>query len=104
MDDDEELLKNIFDDNDFYHMLLKDLIEKKTSGNSEIVSNLPHHPHKKEKSRKAKQALHKQMKNHVKYDIHTKLINFMAPERLPNQITDSARSELFSSLFGARKS
>jgi len=39
----------------------------------------------------------------VRYDIHTKLVNFMAPVSQPEQMTDSAKNELFSSLFGARK-
>ena len=39
----------------------------------------------------------------VRYDIHSKLVNFMAPVSTPDQMQDTARNELFSSLFGVRK-
>lgn len=35
-----------------------------------------------------------------RFDIHSKLVNFMAPVYCESQMTDEAREELFKSLFG----
>merc|ERR1719342_382833 len=96
---------NIFDDSDFYHHLLRELIEKKTSSNTESGEVGKHWLQiQKLRSKLKKKVDTRASKGRkVRYDIHTKLVNFMAPVRLNDQLTDSARQELFSSLFGARK-
>jgi len=96
---------NIFDDSDFYHHMLRELIEKKTSSPSESGEVGKHWLQiQKLRSKLKKKVDTRASKGRkVRYDIHTKLVNFMAPVRLNDQITDSARQELFSSLFGARK-
>jgi len=38
----------------------------------------------------------------IRYDIHSKLVNFMAP-RDDSQMTESAVRELFSSIFGSKQ-
>ena len=97
--------KNIFDDSDFYHHLLRELIEKKTSSSSEAGEAGKHWLHiQKLRSKLKKKVDTRASKGRkVRYDVHTKLVNFMAPLRLANQMPDKARQELFSSLFGARK-
>ena len=96
---------NMFDDSDFYHHLLRELIEKKTAATSDSaevgrqwlqIQKLRSKLKKKVDTRASKG-------RKVRYDIHTKLVNFMAPVNQPDQMTDSAQNELFSSLFGARK-
>ena len=97
--------KNIFDDSDFYHHLLRELIEKKTSSSSEAGEAGKHWLHiQKLRSKLKKKVDTRASKGRkVRYDVHTKLVNFMAPVRLADQMPDKARQELFSSLFGARK-
>jgi len=96
---------NLFDDSDFYHHLLRELIEKKTAATTDSaevgrqwlqIQKLRSKLKKKVDTRASKG-------RKVRYDIHTKLVNFMAPVNQPNQMADSAKNELFSSLFGARK-
>jgi len=96
---------NMFDDSDFYHHLLRELIEKKTAASSDSaevgrqwlqIQKLRSKLKKKVDTRASKG-------RKVRYDIHTKLVNFMAPVSQPEQMTESAKNELFSSLFGARK-
>ena len=96
---------NIFDDSDFYHHLLRELIEKKTSASPQSGEVGKHWLQiQKLRSKLKKKVDTRASKGRkVRYDIHTKLVNFMAPVRLPNQMADNARQELFASLFGARK-
>jgi len=96
---------NLFDDSDFYHHLLRELIEKKTTANSDSAEvGKQWLQIQKLRAKLKKKVDTKASKGRkVRYDIHTKLVNFMAPTNQQNQMTDSARNELFSSLFGARK-
>jgi len=100
----EEEEVNMFDDSDFYHHLLRELIEKKTACGSDSadvgkqwlqIQKLRSKLKKKVDTRASKG-------RKVRYDIHTKLVNFMAPVNQPDQMNDTAKNELFSSLFGAR--
>ena len=98
--------ENIFDDSDFYHHLLREIIEKKTAVNSEEGQVGQHWLQiQKLRSKLKKKVDTRASKGRkVRYDVHTKLVNFMAPVRLSDPMNDAARQELFSSLFGARKS
>ena len=97
--------ENIFDDSDFYHHLLRELIEKKTTSSTESGEVGKHWLQiQKLRSKLKKKVDARASKGRkVRYDIHTKLVNFMAPVRLSDQMPDNSRQELFSSLFGARK-
>ena len=95
----------VFDDSDFYHTLLRDLIDRKTGGGGAEgdegrqwlkVQRLRSKMKKKVDTRASKG-------RKVRYDIHSKLVNFMAPVPAANQWQDSAKNELFSSLFGVRR-
>ncbi|RWS11348.1 protein AATF-like protein [Dinothrombium tinctorium] len=94
----------IFDDDDFYHQLLRELIDSKTSNANDPISLsrkwLQIQKTRSKLKRKVDTKASKGRK--IKYDVHSKLINFMAP--FDNcKYTDDAKNELFSSLFGKRK-
>ncbi|GLV40452.1 Apoptosis antagonizing transcription factor [Carabus blaptoides fortunei] len=97
----EEYDTEIYDDDDFYHQLLRELIEFKSTDVTDPV----------QMSRQwiALQNLRSKMKRKIdtkatkgrkiRYAVHSKLINFMAP--IDNSSwTDEAKTELYASLFG----
>ncbi|XP_043387191.1 protein AATF isoform X3 [Chelonia mydas] len=72
----KDLDEEIFDDDDFYHQLLRELIERKTSSldpNDQVAMG--------------------------RYHVHSKLVSFMAPIDHCT-MNDDARTELYRSLFG----
>uniref|UniRef100_A0A336LB32 CSON007245 protein n=1 Tax=Culicoides sonorensis TaxID=179676 RepID=A0A336LB32_CULSO len=90
----------IYDDSDFYHEILRELIEFKTSSSS--------NPHELELKFQELHQLRNKMKKTVdtraskgrkiRYVVHNKLVNFMAP--VPSDTwSDEAKSELYNSLF-----
>ncbi|XP_068620404.1 protein AATF-like [Battus philenor] len=97
----DEYIPEIFDDSDFYHQLLRELIECKSADISDPV----------QLSRQwiALQQMRSKMKRKVdtkatkgrriKYVVHNPLVNYMAPEK-SLLWTDSSKNELYSSLFG----
>lgn len=99
--DNDEYISEIFDDSDFYHQLLRELIECKSADISDPV----------QLSRQwiALQQMRSKMKRKVdtkaskgrkiKYVVHNKLVNFMAQEKNMTW-TDESKNELYSSLFG----
>jgi len=94
----------IFDDDDFYHQLLRELIERKTSSSVDDSSQLGRQWLEIQKLRsrlKRKVDTRATKGRKVRYDIHSKLVNFMAPI-YTTTMNDEAKNELFSSLFGKR--
>ncbi|XKL62585.1 hypothetical protein PGB90_002418 [Kerria lacca] len=98
-----EMDKEIFDDDDFYHKLLRDYIEKKTINVTDPaqlgkkwikLQSLRNKLKRKIDTRRTKG-------RKIKFDVHTKLINFMAPVVF-DRWEDTAINELFSSLFGKK--
>ncbi|XP_013162574.1 PREDICTED: protein Aatf [Papilio xuthus] len=99
--DNDEYIPEIFDDSDFYHQLLRELIECKSADISDPV----------QLSRQwiALQQMRSKMKRKVdtkatkgrriKYVVHNQLVNYMAPEKSVSW-TDESKNELYSSLFG----
>lgn len=97
----DEYIREIFDDSDFYHQLLRELIECKSADISDPV----------QLSRQwiALQQMRSKMKRKVdtkatkgrriKYVVHNQLVNYMAPEKSASW-TDESKNELYSSLFG----
>lgn len=95
----------IFDDSDFYHSLLRELIEYK--------SNTAENPQQIGAKLAELQKLRSKMKKQVdtraskgrkiRYVVHKKLVNFTAPEP-SNAWTEEAKNELFMSLFGGTSS
>ncbi|CAG4987052.1 unnamed protein product [Colias eurytheme] len=99
--DDDEYIPEIFDDSDFYHQLLRELIECKSADITDPV----------QLSRQwiALQQMRSKMKRKVdtkatkgrkiKYVVHNPLVSYMAPEKSTKWNEESA-NELYSSLFG----
>uniref|UniRef100_A0A182PQJ9 Protein AATF n=1 Tax=Anopheles epiroticus TaxID=199890 RepID=A0A182PQJ9_9DIPT len=91
----------IFDDSDFYHQMLRELIEYKSSTTDspqDIAKKLAEL--QKLRNKMKKQVDTKASKGRkIRYVVHNKLVNFMAP--VPDYSwTDEAKDELFGSLFG----
>ncbi|KAA0716494.1 Protein AATF [Triplophysa tibetana] len=98
----KDLDEEIFDDDDFYHQLLRELIERKTSAvdpNDQVAMGRQWLAIQKLRSRIKKKVDTKASKGRkIRFHVHSKLINFMAP--LDNSsMRDDARSELYRSLF-----
>ncbi len=101
----KDLDEDIFDDDDFYHQLLRELIERKTSAadpNDQVAMGRQWLAIQKLRSKIKKKVDTKASKGRkVRFHIHSKLVNFMAPID-HSSMSDEARSELYRSLFGQR--
>ncbi|KAJ0065395.1 hypothetical protein NL108_009537 [Boleophthalmus pectinirostris] len=95
--------EDIFDDDDFYHQLLRELIERKTSAadpNDQVAMGRQWLAIQKLRSKIKKKVDTKASKGRkVRYHVHSKLVNFMAPMD-HSAMTDEAKSELYRGLFG----
>ncbi|XP_071477884.1 protein AATF-like [Diadema antillarum] len=93
--------EEIFDDDDFYHQLLRELIEKRTSSTTDPIQLTRQWLQvQKLRSKVKRQVDTKASKGRkIRYDVHQKLVSFMAP-REDSIMSTEARSELFKSLFG----
>jgi len=103
----KDLDEDIFDDDDFYHQLLRELIERKTSAadpNNQVAMGRQWLAIQKLRSKIKKKVDTKASKGRkVRYHIHSKLVNFMAPVD-HSSMSDEARSELYRSLFDQKAS
>lgn len=99
----EEYNTEIFDDDDFYHQLLRELIEVKSADITDPVQlgrqwiqlqNL-----RSKMKRKIDTKATKGRK--IRYAVHTKLVNFMAPID-ENLWSDEVKNEFYGSLFGKK--
>ncbi|XP_016346078.1 protein AATF-like [Sinocyclocheilus anshuiensis] len=98
----KDLDEEIFDDDDFYHQLLRELIERKTSAtdpNDQVAMGKQWLAIQKLRSKIKKKVDTKASKGRkIRFHVHSKLMNFMAP--IDNSsMSDDARSELLRSLF-----
>ncbi|XP_072266506.1 protein AATF [Pyxicephalus adspersus] len=79
----KELDEEIFDDDDFYHQLLRELIERKTSSvdpNDQVAMGRQWLAIQKLRSKIKKKVDTKASKGRkVRYHVHSKLVSFMAP-------------------------
>jgi protein AATF/BFR2 len=96
---------NIYDDADFYGLLLKELLEQRsadmsTSGAAEYVVQAPWQVAREAKTKKVVDTKASKGRR-LRYTVHEKLQNFMAPEER-GAWGERQRDELFSSLFGQR--
>ncbi len=91
--------QSIYDDADFYGLLLKELLERR--GQDTAAEFTPHWQAAREAKTKKVVDTRASKGRKLRYTVHEKLQNFMAPE---NRCTWSERQtdELFSSLFGQR--
>ncbi|RMC10614.1 hypothetical protein DUI87_12325 [Hirundo rustica rustica] len=99
----KDIDEEIFDDDDFYHQLLRELIERKTTSldpNDQVAMGRQWLAIQKLRSKIKKKVDRKASKGRrIRYHVHSKLVSFMAPI---DQCTmnDDARTELYRSLFG----
>ncbi|XP_041367848.1 protein AATF-like [Gigantopelta aegis] len=93
--------EEIFDDDDFYHQLLRELIERKTSEiNDPVEVSRRWLAVQKLRNRVKKNVDRKASKGRkIRYEIHNKLVNFMAPVDRTTW-SEEAKNDLFKSLFG----
>ncbi|OWF50744.1 protein AATF-like [Mizuhopecten yessoensis] len=104
---DMENLKNydqeIFDDSDYYHQQLRELIERKAADTNNPVALSRHWLEIQKMRKKVKKNVDTKASKgrKTRYEIHKKLVNFMAPEDRCLW-TDESRDDLFKSLFGKR--
>ncbi|XP_015275995.1 PREDICTED: protein AATF [Gekko japonicus] len=101
----KDLDEEIFDDDDFYHQLLRELIERKTSSldpNDQVAMGRQWLAIQKLRSKIRKKVDRKASKGRkIRYHVHSKLVSFMAPIDHCT-MNDDARTELYRSLFGKR--
>ncbi|XP_034156623.2 protein AATF [Pangasianodon hypophthalmus] len=101
----KDLDEEIFDDDDFYHQLLRELIERKTSAadpNDQVAMGRQWLAIQKLRSKIKRKVDTKASKGRkVRFHVHSKLMNFMAPID-HSTMSDEARSELYRSLFGSQ--
>ncbi|KAI4829201.1 hypothetical protein KUCAC02_023261 [Chaenocephalus aceratus] len=99
----KDLDEDIFDDDDFYHQLLRELIERRTSAsdpNDQVAMGRQWLAIQKLRSKIKKKVDTKASKGRkVRFHIHSKLMNFMAAVD-HSSVSDEARSELYRGLFG----
>ncbi|XP_054502982.2 protein AATF isoform X1 [Agelaius phoeniceus] len=99
----KDIDEEIFDDDDFYHQLLRELIERKTTAldpNDQVAMGRQWLAIQKLRSKIKKKVDRKASKGRrIRYHVHSKLVSFMAPID-PCTMNDDARTELFRSLFG----
>lgn len=94
-------LPEIFDDSEFYHQLLRELIEYKSNvdGNQAEITQKFIELQKVRGKMKKKVDTRASKGRKIRYVVHNKLVNFM-PSNDTCDYTEEARSELFCSLFG----
>lgn len=98
----QEFNEEIFDDDDFYHQLLRELIERKTSGVTDPIALGQQWLQLQKLRAKVKKKVDTRASKgrKTRFDIHAKLINFMAPTYPSSAIiSEEAKNELFASLF-----
>lgn len=97
----EITLPEIFDDSEFYHQLLRELIEYKSNideNQAEITQKFIEL--QKVRSRMKKKVDTRASKGRkIRYIVHNKLVNFMPPKD-SSDLSDEAKTELYQSLFG----
>ncbi|XP_029467573.1 protein AATF isoform X2 [Rhinatrema bivittatum] len=102
----KDLDEEIFDDSDFYHQLLRELIERKTNAvdpNDQVAMGRQWLAIQKLRRKMKKKVDTKASKGRkVRYHVHSKLVSFMAPID-HSTMNNDARLELYQSLFGRTK-
>lgn len=94
-------LPEIFDDSDFYHQLLRELIEYKSNiddNQSEITKKFIELQKVRSKMKK-KVDTRASKGRKIRYVVHNKLVNYMPPKTV-SEYTEEAKTELYNSLFG----
>lgn len=98
----EICIPEVYDDSEFYHQLLRELIEYKSNfgdNQSEITQKFIELQSVRSKMKKRVETRTSKGRK-IRYNVHNKLVNFMAPKD-SSEWTDEAKTELFNSLFGS---
>ena len=92
----------IYDDDDFYHQLLRQLIEQKTSDITDPIQLSKQWIQLQNMRNKMKRKIDTRATKgrRLRYNVHTKLVNFMAPIEVNDTWSTQAKNELYNSLFG----
>ena len=92
----------IFDDDDFYHQLLRELIEHKSSGISDPIQLSKQWVQLQNMRKKLKRKVDTRATKgrRIRFQVHEKLRNFMAPITIYDTWSENAKNELYNSLFG----
>ncbi|KAH7119656.1 apoptosis-antagonizing transcription factor [Dendryphion nanum] len=93
----------VYDDSDWYSLLLKDLLENRSSelnGSAEFVVRQPWEMIRQAKTKKVVDTKASKGRR-LRYTVHEKLQNFMAPEERGTW-GERQRDDLFAGLFGRR--
>lgn len=100
-EEDEDYCPEIFDDDDFYHQLLRELIEHKSADISDPIQLSRQWIALQQMRSKMKRKIDTRATKgrRIRYVVHSKLVNFMAPQKASGWTEDS-KNELFASLFG----
>ncbi|XP_065560482.1 protein AATF-like [Artemia franciscana] len=91
----------IFDDDDFYHQILREFVERKSSDSSSAAAlgrQLLEIQKLRSKSKRMVDTKASKGRR-IRYDVHQKLVNFMPPIQ-KNSMSDEIVNDLFMSLFG----
>lgn len=93
----------IYDDSDFYHTQLRELIEYKTNTSSNSNDMAKQFAELQKLRKKMKKAVDTRASKgrKIRYVVHNKLVSFMAPNANTTW-TNESKNELFRSLFGAQ--
>ncbi|KAG1811411.1 apoptosis-antagonizing transcription factor [Suillus subaureus] len=85
----------VFDDTDFYHQLLRDVIDTRGNGGNEDWMEV-------QKQKKAKKHVDTKASKgrKLRYEVHEKIQNFMVPVTMQGSWHEEQIDELFASLFG----
>lgn len=101
--DDSIYSSEVYDDTDFYHTQLRELIEYKTSSSNNVNEVAKQFAELQKLRKKMKKAVDTRASKgrKIRYVVHNKLVSFMAPNHSANW-TDEQKEELFKSIFGAQ--
>lgn len=93
----------IYDDTDFYHSQLRELIEFKTNTSTNPADMTKQFVELQKLRNKIKKVVDTRASKgrKIRYAVHNKMVNFMARND-PSEWSNEAKTELFSSLFGSR--
>ncbi|XP_053989505.1 protein AATF [Hylaeus volcanicus] len=102
----QEYDSEIYDDDDFYHQLLRDLIEYRSADITDPIQLSKQWIQLQNMRSKMKRKIDTRATKgrRIRYNVHNKLVNFMAPITINDTWTDHAKDELYNSLFGKIKS
>ena len=93
----------IFDDTDFYQQLLKELIETTTTDTDTVNVNQYWLENNSLRKKMKKAVQRKATKGRaIRYEVHEKLVGFMAPDKISNNEFSWRPEDLYTNLFGGQ--